>query len=245
MKKMMYYLVNSVNYKIPSIEEVPEAMSPSRTERTREASRRRREQQKQEVRRSIVEAAAALFQEHGYEQFSLRQVAERIGYTATTIYLYFADKDELLFTLADEGFARFTARLGDAAAGASEPLARLGALWRAYLAFAIEQPVYYRLMFMQRGDYLVAARAGEMTPRIASLEILRGAMQQAIDAGALRPGDAPRYADALWALIHGVASLYLAMPSYGRERAERTAETAAHALLEGLRAPETAERSSL
>jgi AcrR family transcriptional regulator len=234
---MTYYLINSVNQITHTMRKAPEAMSPSRTERTREASRLRREQQKQEVRRAIVAAAAALFEEHGYEQFSLRQVAERIGYTATTIYLYFADKDELLFTLADEGFARFTARLADAAASASEPLARLDALWRAYLAFAIEQPVYYRLMFMQRGDYLVAPRAGELTPRIASLEILRAAMRQAIDAGALRPGDVARYADALWAVVHGVAALYLAMPSYGRERAERTAEIAAAALLEGLRAP--------
>lgn len=36
--------------------------------------------------------------ENGYEAFSLRQGAERIGYSPTTIYLYFADIAELLFS---------------------------------------------------------------------------------------------------------------------------------------------------
>jgi AcrR family transcriptional regulator len=51
-----------------------------------------------------VDAAGALFLEQGYERFSLRKVAERIGYSPTTIYLYFRDKDDLLFTVVDEGF---------------------------------------------------------------------------------------------------------------------------------------------
>jgi AcrR family transcriptional regulator len=48
-------------------------------------------------RQAILTAAGALFLEQGYERFSLRKVAERIGYSPTTIYPYFRDKDDLLF----------------------------------------------------------------------------------------------------------------------------------------------------
>lgn len=68
----------------------------TRVERTRQASRHRREQEKEELQQLILKAAGELFLEQGYDRFSLRQVAERIGYSATTIYLYFEDKDDLL-----------------------------------------------------------------------------------------------------------------------------------------------------
>ena len=51
----------------------------TRTQRTRDASRQRREQEKEDLREAILAAAADLFLEHGYEGFSLRQVAKQIG----------------------------------------------------------------------------------------------------------------------------------------------------------------------
>jgi AcrR family transcriptional regulator len=56
-------------------------MKETRAKRIREASQKRREQQRQETRQAILEAATALFAEKGYEDFSLRQVAEATGYT--------------------------------------------------------------------------------------------------------------------------------------------------------------------
>ncbi|CAA9590285.1 MAG: Transcriptional regulator, AcrR family [uncultured Thermomicrobiales bacterium] len=211
-------------------------MPSTRSERVRTASRQRREHERQEVRQTILDAAVALFVEQGYAGFSLRQVAERIGYSATTIYLYFSDKDDLIFTLADEGFRRFGARLTEAAAGTADPLGRIFALGRAYVAFGIEEPIYYQLMFMQRGDFLLSCRAGEERPRVDTLGILQQAFAEAIDAGYLQPGAAPADADALWALAHGIVALHIAIPTVGRERAEAAATVGFQALIDGLRA---------
>src|SRR5260370_8244484 len=82
--------------------------------RLRKAIRHRQAQEKQELRQAILTAAGELFLEQGYERFSLRKVAERIGYSPTTIYLYFRDKGDLLFTVVDEGFDRFTHQLAAA-----------------------------------------------------------------------------------------------------------------------------------
>src|SRR5258707_15357238 len=125
-----------------------------RAERLRTAMRQRQEQEKQELRQTILRAAAGLFLEQGYERFSLRQVAERVGYSPTTIYLYFRNKDDLLFTVVDEGFVRFGQQLAAAAESQEDPWERIIALGRAYVTFALQNPVYYQLMFMQRTDFL-------------------------------------------------------------------------------------------
>ena len=195
----------------------------TRAERLRDASRQRRDQEKQDVRQAILDAAAALFREHGYERFSLRQVAERIGYSPTTIYLYFTDKDDLLFTVADVGFTRFGEQLVAAAGSTADPAERLAAMGRAYIDFGLQNPAYYQLMFMQRGDFLMAQRAGECEPRIDSFSVLQQAVRDAINAGAMRSGDAAPYADALWALVHGIVAMAITMPFFPAERAHAAA----------------------
>src|SRR5712692_10137713 len=170
----------------------------TQAQRLRQAIRHRQAQEKQELRQAILTAAGTLFLEQGYERFSLRKVAERIGYSPTTIYLYFRDKDDLLFTVVDEGFVQFGQQLVAAAESQEDAWERLIALGRAYVAFGLQHPVYYQLMFMQRADFLTHPPAGESQPRIASFQVLRQAVQQAIDAGVLRPGDAESYSDVLW-----------------------------------------------
>src|SRR5262245_54863454 len=83
--------------------------------RVRQASRARREQQKESLGRIILDAAGELFLEQGYEGFSMRRVAERIGYSATTIYRYYEDKDDFLFAVVNEGFSEFARKLTEAA----------------------------------------------------------------------------------------------------------------------------------
>src|SRR6266480_4891659 len=148
----------------------------TQAERLRQAIRHRQVQEKQALRQTILMAAGELFLEQGYERFSLRKVAERIGYSPTTIYLYFRDKDDLLFTVVDEGFTRFGQQLAAASASTEDPWERLIALGRAYVTFGLGNPMYYQLMFMQRTDFLTQRQVGESQPRIASFQVLREAV---------------------------------------------------------------------
>ena len=207
----------------------------TQAERLRQAIRHRQDKDKQELRQTILTAAGELFLEHGYDRFSLRKVAERIGYSPTTIYLYFRNKDDLLFTVVDEGFVRFGQQLAAAADSQEDPWERLIALGRAYVAFALQNPVYYQLMFLQRTDFLTQRQVGESQPRIASFRVWQQAVQQAIDAGVLRPGDVESYSDVLWSLVHGIASLAMSMPTFDASRIQRTMETAWQMACQGLR----------
>jgi AcrR family transcriptional regulator len=61
----------------------------------------KRHKNKEAFRREILDAAREVFSVDGYGNFSMRKLARRIGYSPTTIYLYFRDKDELLFCLCE------------------------------------------------------------------------------------------------------------------------------------------------
>lgn len=208
----------------------------TRNQRTQNASRQRREQQKEELRQAILDAAAHLLLAHGYEGFSLRQVAEQIGYTPTTIYLYFEDKADLLFAVVDSAYADFSRRLQAAYDSTDDPLQRIRALGRAYVDFGLANPVVYQLIFVQRTDFLLTWRKGEQQPRASALLILQRAVAEAQQAGAVRPGDVQSLGDALWSMVHGLVSLAIGMPMFDAARSRAASETALDLMIDALRA---------
>ena len=219
----------------------------TRPQRTRLASQSRREQQKIELRAAILRAADEEFSHHGYEDFSLRRVAERIGYSPTTIYLYFQNKDDLLLQTVKSGFAAFDSVIQNAAQKSDEPLQRLENLGRAYVEFGISNPTLYRMMFMQPTDFHLLPRllgsgtsdeekrsAGENAHRVVAQELLVEAVQRGIESGELRAGDAILMADALWASVHGLVSL-AASPLMEPDHARRVADPLLQTVIDGLK----------
>lgn len=69
----------------------------------------RRSQRREQVARRILEAAEALFSEHGYEAVTMADLAERAGVSRATVFNYYASKRALI----DQLVARMQARLGE------------------------------------------------------------------------------------------------------------------------------------
>ncbi|KYG07902.1 porin [Sorangium cellulosum] len=209
----------------------------TQAERLQASSLQRREQQKENLRGAILAAAGELFLEQGYEAFSMRQVAERIGYSATTIYRYYEDKDDLLFAIVHEGFTEFQRELVAAAESTADPIERMVALGAAYVRFGMQNPVHYRLMFMQRFDFVFDQRKDEQQPMVGSFDVLQKAVASAMDAGAIERGDVERHSQVVWALVHGITSLALANGGrFGPDDVDRTMEIAMKMMVRGLRA---------
>lgn len=74
--------------------------------------RNRRPRPRDEKRSEIVAEARKLFVEAGYDDVSLTRIARAAGVTSTTIYWYFADKDELLVAVLDDLLGASLARYG-------------------------------------------------------------------------------------------------------------------------------------
>ena len=75
----------------------------------------RKQREKEEMRQLILEAAKKIFLEKGYEQASIRNIAEVIEYSPGTIYLYFKEKDEIFHELHEQGFRKLVEYMSPAA----------------------------------------------------------------------------------------------------------------------------------
>lgn len=83
----------------------------------------------------------------GHLDFSMRDLARRIGVSHQAPYHHFAGREELLAAIREEGFQEFLTDLRRARAAGRNPHAALHDLGRAYLDFARRRPHHYRLMF--------------------------------------------------------------------------------------------------
>lgn len=182
----------------------------TQAERIQNASRRRRENKKAETREAILDAATTLFLDQGYSGFSLRQVAEQIGYSPGTIYLYFENKDDLLFNIADEGFKRFGSMLNEAVNSTQDPRLQIERMGAAYVRFALENPVNYRLMFLERTDFMLRETESGKT-WWETFDILYQAVVRAYENGQITRGNPQVMSDTIWAMLHGAVALALQM----------------------------------
>jgi AcrR family transcriptional regulator len=145
-----------------------------------------------------VAAARQFLDESGMQAVGLRETARRVGVSATAAYRHFSSKEDLLASVAAEGFRE----LGQAMEGATRgpnPLSRAGL---AYIAFAQQNRGLFRLMFgpvlAERGKYpaLQAATDG------VEASLLRGVAD--LDQ---RPLNDNLAAMAAWGLVHGLSNL--------------------------------------
>ncbi len=206
----------------------------TRKQRLQEGSQKRREQQKEELAQTILKAAGELFLESGYEAFSLRRVAEQIGYSPGTIYLYFDNKDDVLRALANQGFASFSQMLEAAHASTDDPLERMRALARGYVTFGLNNPAFYRLIFMERPDFFVHETLENAPKWEESFAVWRGIMTDAIATGKIRTDDPLKTSDAIWSMLHGIVALANRMPDFTVERALGAAEAGIEMIMRGM-----------
>ncbi|HZZ63217.1 MAG TPA: TetR/AcrR family transcriptional regulator [Roseiarcus sp.] len=159
-------------------------------------------------------AARAILDESGPDAVGLRETARRVGVSATAAYRHFSSKEDLLASVAAEGFRELTATL-EAGVEGPDPLIGLGL---AYVEFALQKRGLFRLMFgpilVERAKYPAlneAAKAAfDCVQRVAS----------GVEGGRQEDNAA---SIAAWGLVHGLSSLFiddLVPPSRARVLAE-------------------------
>ena len=168
----------------------------------------RKERDKQEMRKLILDTAMKLFLEEGFANVSIRKIADKMEYSPATLYLYFKDRDEILFALHNEGFEELYKRQQELLT-VTDPGKRLRRHGEIYLRFAFENPEYYNLMFIMRAPARKIVEGQEWLVGMRSYEFIRNDVQSAINAGLLKGNDVELATFSLWSLVHGIASLIL------------------------------------
>jgi AcrR family transcriptional regulator len=200
--------------------------------------------EREAVARSILDAARDLFVTHGYQEVSIRKIAERIEYSPAAIYSYFPSKDDIFFELAEEGFRLLFSSTRPAAGPELEPLERLRRMFWRYYEFSKEHPEYFALMFLDRTvprisrDWERFGFVGEMKHDMVAR------LQRIIEAGALPPGTSPQAVfRILLTAVHGAAVLRLCDRLAPNESGDALARATLDVALAGLRSGAATELS--
>ncbi|MFJ3905282.1 TetR/AcrR family transcriptional regulator [Streptomyces sp. NPDC090025] len=174
-----------------------------------------------DLRNALICAAVDLAREGGPERVVLREAARRVGVSPTAAYRHFDGRGELLAAVRDHArraLADSMERAALRAPGADTPAlaaeARLAALCRGYVAFAVEQPGLYRSAFgtprTAPGDPGTEPEAAVADVRAFTL--LTDALT-ALAATARPPRASRPAADAAaWSAVHGLSLLLLEGP---------------------------------
>ena len=195
------------------------------------------------LRRSLLDSGLELLAERGVDGFTMREVARRAGVSHAAPYHHFPDRAALVRALVAESFDLLGSGLADAdTAAGDDPMARIGAMGRAYVEFAIEHPNRYRLMFrtdLGPGGEVETATDADVSGGMA-FATLMGAVQDAADGGLLREGlDPGGVAVAAWSSVHGLASLILegalGVRPEQRERVRQLVASVVEIVVDGLR----------
>ena len=172
------------------------------------------EAERQQLRTLIIDSARELFISRGVEAVTMREIAKRIDYSATSIYHHFEDKESLIRAICDTDFLALASSL-KTILQLPHPVERMLALGSGYAAFALSHPNHYRLMFMTEHppiDPALSSLKQNNAEQDAYFQ-LKSVVKEVYDAGYFRPDlhDVDLIAQTIWAGIHGVCSLQITM----------------------------------
>ena len=201
----------------------------------------RRERDRLNIRNKILDVARDLFAAEGYDAVTMRRIAKVIEYSPTTIYLHFKDKEALIQELCRVDSLSLAQAFHSVATEPS-PLERLRQIALAYVAFGIQHPNHYRLMFMSKRltDQTQLKEMGHGNPETDGYILLLHTFIDAIEQQLLAPPltDANLLAQAYWAGVHGVVAIYITRygdPWIEWRDIQETANLIINSLIKGLK----------
>jgi AcrR family transcriptional regulator len=162
-----------------------------------------------DLRERVLEASVQLLAEQGLTGLSMREVARRAGVSHQAPYHYFEDKAAIVAALVERGFTRLAERM-EAALGEGAPTRSLERVGRAYVAFALDEPVYFRLMFRPELTELERFPAVE-TAGARSFGLLQRLVEEKAGSGT-EPTERDALVSMHWSLAHGLATLLIDGP---------------------------------
>jgi AcrR family transcriptional regulator len=191
-----------------------------------------REKRREATIERIVETAMHVLETEGFEALTIQRLAKDLNYAVGALYRYFRSKDALLVALLHRvmdrigedmtaGLAQVDRERAERLAGAGlaadtpltpdEGLLRLIAISNIYVAFAQSRPTEYGLISTLIGDpreFLATDAAAPIFPALVRLQLnLTAVIDDAVEAGALVPGDARERGVILWSAMQGVLQL--------------------------------------
>ena len=196
----------------------------------------RRTREKEQLRHQILSAARELFVNEGYENVSMRKIADKIEYSPTTIYLYFKDKADLLDSVCKETLLSLLNTLELLKKDKSDPVEVLRKSGKAYVEFGLKYPQDYKLTFVVRPQFQkgLGLQEGSVGERV--FDYLRAMVSECIRQERFRQVDVEITGQTLWSAVHGVTLLLIDFPDFPWTEKDKLIDTVIQTMIEGLKA---------
>src|SRR6516162_9679369 len=150
----------------------------------------RKSRQKESTRQEILDAARDLFVGEGYDNVSIRKIADKVEYAPGTIYLYFKDKAEILDTLCQVTFDKLRNRLEAIRKDDGDPVGALRRGLRTYIQFGLDNPNQYILIFVLAKNQPNFEPQHAPAAGASCFDCLRGIVRQCMESGYINGGGA-------------------------------------------------------
>lgn len=178
----------------------------------------RKPEEIEKVRDKIIEQAADILSNEGYENLTMRRIAAAMNMSATNIYNYFSNKDEIYIYVLISGFARLFEIMSSISDSSLPPVKKGRRMMEAYLQFGIENSHYYDIMYSRPtpkyNDYigtpLERIAVVEMNYSEKTKEIASRALSSLISINKRKPSSGELTLELLkvWSTLHGLIVLH-------------------------------------
>lgn len=172
----------------------------------------RREEEKERRRLEIIEAAELLYAEKGWDAVTMDQVARTARLSRALLYVYFKDKEDLLFAITSRALEELRQRFERAIDGHALGLDQISAMGRAYVLFQQERPFQFDACSRYHAHHAHQGQENELACNAQGdglMAVMIGALQRGVADGSIRAdiGDPVKVCVMLWAFSHGLIQI--------------------------------------
>lgn len=170
----------------------------------------RKERQRREVRDNILQSAWQLVNTEGWQNLSIRKIADAIEYSVPVVYDHFENKEAILFEFNKQGFKQLCDILIAATEKTNDPVKQLEAIAYAYWDFAFDNKQYYQVMF---GLGMPNCEQVKNTPEILDFtNIIKTTIEKIFENNGNKEGNSFLKLNSFWSMLHGLVSINLMSP---------------------------------
>lgn len=167
----------------------------------------RKVQEKEQMRKLILDGARKVFLERGYEMASIRNIAEAINYSPSSIYFYFKEKGEIFHELHEEGFRLLLSQM-QVLEHVQDPFERLKAMGYVFLDFAIKNRDFYNLMFIVEEPLKKRSETDPWRMGVKTLNYLIDVIKSCMEKGRFKGMDKEDLSFTFLSSLHGMCALF-------------------------------------
>lgn len=201
-------------------------MSPVSHAGTRRRNRSPRGQGDRLRTEILAAAEQILIESNDVSALSIRAIAAAVGVTPPSIYLHFADRNDMVFAVCERQARQVDEAMEAAARDGDDPLDRIRRRGLAYLRWGLDNPEHYRILMMSRPG---ATPDRYLEQRVAGgrgLEAVAADIAAAAEAGLITHDRSPlEQAELFWMVVHGMVSMLIAKPFLAFGPAEQLYES--------------------